>query len=63
VTYYRRRDLTDTEWFLAGAIAAATAAVTFYLTRIWLQREVLDKRPPERLASDRDAEGAETTSP
>jgi hypothetical protein len=63
VTHYRRRDLTDAEWFFAGAITAATAAVTFYLTRIWLQREPLDERPPERVASDAGAEGAEAASP
>lgn len=62
MTYYRRRNLTDEEWFLAGAVAAAAAAVTFYLTRIWLQREPLERRPPARLASDAD-EGAEDTSP
>ena len=63
MTYFRRRDLTDQEWFLAGAIAAAAAAVTFYLTRIWLQKEPLQRRPPERLAADADSDGAETTSP
>ena len=61
MTYYRRRDLTDEEWFLAGVITAGVAAVTFYLTRIWLQKEPLDRRPSEGLAPDAGAEGAETT--
>ncbi len=46
MTYYRRRGLTDEEWALAGAIGVAVGAVTFYLVRIWLQREPLPEGPP-----------------
>lgn len=46
MTYYRRRDLTDAEWALAGALGVAVGAATFYLTRIWLQREILSQGLP-----------------
>ena len=47
MTYYRRREMTDAEWVLAGALGVAVGAATFYLTRIWLQREPLSKDPPK----------------
>ncbi len=46
MTYYRRRDMTDAEWALAGALGAAVGAATFYLARIWMQREPLSEGPP-----------------
>lgn len=54
MTYYRRRDMTDAEWALAGAIGVAVGAATFYLARIWLQREVLPMGPPG--LAEREAE-------
>lgn len=47
MTYYRRREMTDAEWVLAGALGVAVGAATFYLARIWLQREPLSKDPPK----------------
>jgi len=47
VEYYRRREMTDAEWALAGALSAAVGAATFYLVRVWLQRESLSEGPPE----------------
>ncbi len=47
MTYYRRREMTDAEWALAGALSAAVGAATFYLVRVWLQRESLPEGPPE----------------
>ncbi len=46
MTYYRRRDITDAEWALAGALGVAVGAATFYLARIWMQREPLTEGPP-----------------
>ena len=46
MTYYRRREMTDAELALAGALGAAVGAATFYLVRIWLQREPLPEGPP-----------------
>lgn len=45
--YYRRRDLTDSERWLAGVISVAVGTVTYYLARIWFQREPLEREPPE----------------
>ena len=40
--------MTDAEWAFAGALGAAVGAATFYLVRVWLQRESLPEgRPPE----------------
>ena len=39
--------MTDAEWVLAGALGVAVGAATFYLARIWLQREPLSKDPPK----------------
>ncbi len=47
MTYYRRREMTDAEWVLAGALGVVVGAATFYLARIWLQREPLSKDPPK----------------
>ena len=59
--YYRRREMTDAEWALAGALGAAVGAATFYLVRVWLQRESLPEGPPEpaELEAELEAEGAE----
>lgn len=46
MTYYRRRDMTDEEWALAGALGVAVGAATFYLARIWMQRETLSEGLP-----------------
>lgn len=37
--------MTDAEWALAGALGVAVGAATFYLARIWLQREPLSEGP------------------
>lgn len=59
MTYYRRRDMTDAEWALAGALGVAVGAATFYLARIWLQREPLSEGPPmPDQIEDRGAEAA-----
>jgi hypothetical protein len=39
--------MTDAEWAFAGALGAAVGAVTFYLVRVWLQREALSEGPTE----------------
>jgi hypothetical protein len=57
VEYYRRREMTDAEWALAGALGAAVGAATFYLVRVWQQRESLSAGPPE--PAELEAEGAE----
>ena len=65
MTYYRRRELTDEELWLTGAIGVAVGALAFYLTRIWLQREPLAGQPAlteEPARSEREAEGAERSS-
>jgi hypothetical protein len=49
--------MTDAEWALAGALGAAVGAATFYLVRVWLQRESLPEGPPE--PAELEAEGAE----
>ena len=61
MTYYRRRDMTDAERALAGALAVAAGAATFYLARIWLQRETISRNPPGAAEPDAgsEAEGAE----
>lgn len=60
MTYYRRRDMTDAEWALAGVLAVAVGAATFYLARIWLQRETISNGPPTAAEPDAsEAEGAE----
>ncbi len=53
--------MTDAEWVLAGALGVAVGAATFYLARIWLQREPLSKDPPKPAepAADLDARGPE----
>jgi hypothetical protein len=57
VTYYRRRDMTDAEWALAGALGVAVGAATFYLARIWMQREPLSKGPPGLAGLEDEPEG------
>ncbi|MEJ2310943.1 MAG: hypothetical protein P8Y10_08480 [Gemmatimonadales bacterium] len=56
MTYYRRRDMTDAEWALAGALGAAVGAVTFYLVSVWLQRETLPEGPPEPVGPEDEPE-------
>ncbi len=56
MTYYRRRDMTDEEWALAGALGVAVGAVTFYLVRIWLQREPLSEGLPGLAGLDYEPE-------
>ena len=57
MTYYRRRDMTDAEWALAGALGVAVGAATFYLARIWMQREPLSKGPPGLAGLEDEPEG------
>ncbi len=59
MTYYRRREMTDAEWVLAGALGVAVGATTFYLARIWLQREPLSKDPPKPAEPEADLEARE----
>ncbi len=47
MTYYRRRDLTESERWLAGVISVAVGTIAFYLARVWLQREPMEEAPPE----------------
>ena len=56
MTYYRRRDMTDAEWALAGALGAAVGAVTFYLVSVWLQRETLPEGPLEPVGPEDEPE-------
>ncbi len=59
MTYYRRREMTDAEWVLAGALGVAVGAATFYLARIWLQREPLSKDPPKPAEPEAELEARE----
>ena len=52
MTYYRRGELSDADRLLAGAVGVAVGAIAFYVARIWLQREVLDRAPPKRPAGE-----------
>jgi len=48
--------MTDEEWALAGALGVAVGAVTFYLVRIWLQREPLSEGLPGLAGLDYEPE-------